>query len=66
MFRKQLAVLAALMTISLNVPVKPVLAMDFGDNSGKIDIRKVPAPQIYNDYLENPDKYIIKPSSVNN
>ncbi|HCR73953.1 MAG TPA: hypothetical protein DIW26_06125 [Ruminococcus sp.] len=66
MLRKKIAVLMALMTISLNVPLESVSAMDFGDVSGDFDIKKVPAPQIYNDYLENPDKYLVKPSSVNN
>lgn len=66
MFRKKLAVLTALMTFSLNIPLEPVSAMDSGDISGDFDIRKVPAPQIYNDYIENPDNYLIKPSSVNN
>lgn len=66
MFRKKLALLTALMTIFLNIPLEPVSAIDSGDISGKFDIRKVPAPQVYNDYIENPDNYFIKPSAVNN
>lgn len=65
MFKKSTAFLTSALIVSLNMPLNStVTAFEMNTGINDIDIKQAPISESYLDYLENPDDYFIKPSSI--